>query len=295
MFQDTAYDWQYTTEPQKHAPNKALGAGRSKWLQGKGLGGTSLLNYMLYIRGHPKDFDEWTSMGAEGWSYKDVLPYFKKSERYHGKEDFDTAYHNDKGPLGVQQMPNDPTIEYRTIYESALNEMGLEGGDCNGKEQNVRYWYQSTQDNGKRADTYSAFAEPWVGNGLTVLTYAHATKLILDGGGKVMKGIKVERFGQKLDLFARKEVIVSAGAIGSPHLLMLSGIGPKKHLTDIGIETIHDLPGVGANLQNHLFTPLEILNTEDATKWLAASLFLHCSQSHELLEIFLWTFVRSLG
>jgi choline dehydrogenase len=273
MFQDTAYDWQYTTEPQKHAPLKAFKGGRSKWARGKGLGGSSLLNYMAYVRGHPKDFDEWASLGAEGWSYKDVLPVFKKSERYHDSEDFNPTYHNDKGQLGVRTYSKEHSVGYSAILDSALSEMGLKYGDYNGKDQNVKYKFQNTQNSGKRADTYSTFADHWVGKGLKVLTYAHATKLNLDRVGKVTKGIKVERFGQELDLFAHKEVIVSAGAIGSPQLLMLSGIGPKKHLEDIGIQTAHDLPGVGSNLQDHLLTPFEFINTAEETSWLGSSLY----------------------
>jgi choline dehydrogenase-like flavoprotein len=147
------------------------------------------------------------------------------------------------------------------IIDKSFEELGMKKGDYNGKEQNVAYTGQFSQNSGWRADTYTNFAEPWIGKGLTVLAYAQATKLILDG--KTVIGVEVERFGQKLQLFADKEVIVSAGAVGSPQLLMLSGIGPQKHLEEVGIKPFYDLPGVGSNLQDHIIAPFEVVSTND--------------------------------
>ena len=201
---------------------------KSNWPRGKGLGGSSLLNYMQYMRGHPKDYDEWSELGGEGWSYEDVLPYFKKSQRYHESDDFDETYHGADGPMGVRKLPA-YSCKMSTLMEKSLNDtLGLEKGDCNGKNQNVIWQSQFNQNSGRRADSYSCFAAPYVGKGLTVLTFAHATKLIMSD--LTATGVEVERFGNKLKLFAKNEVIVSAGAIGSPQLLMLSGNGPIHYL-----------------------------------------------------------------
>jgi choline dehydrogenase-like flavoprotein len=222
--------------------------------------GTSHLNYMLYVRGHSKDYDEWASLGADGWAYNDVLPYFKKSQRFHESAGFDAKYQGDKGPLGIRTLPaySSPAND---IIDKAFEELGMKQGDYNGKDQNVAFTGQFNQNSGWRADTFTNFAEPWIGKGLTVLAYAQATKLILDD--KTVKGVEVERFGQKLHLFADKEVIVSAGAVGSPQLLMLSGIGPKKNLEEVGIKPVHDLPGVGSNLQDHVMMSFEVISTND--------------------------------
>jgi choline dehydrogenase-like flavoprotein len=260
MFQKTAYDWQYKAVPQKHATMRFVEGGQSSWPRGKALGGSSLLNYMFYVRGHSKDYDEWASLGADGWAYKDVLPYFKKSQRFHESPGFDADYQGDKGPLGVRTLPA-YSCPANDIIDKSFEELGMKKGDYNGEDQNVAFTGQFNQNSGRRADSYTVFAEPWVGKGLTVLTYAQATKLILDG--KTVKGVEVERFGQKLNLFADKEVIVSAGAVGSPQLLMLSGIGPKKHLEEVGINPVHDSPGVGSNLQDHLIMSFEVVSTND--------------------------------
>jgi choline dehydrogenase len=177
---------------------------------------------MQYMRGHPKDYDEWSELGGDGWTYEDVLPYFKKSQRYHESDDFDETYHGADGPMGVRKLPA-YSCKMSTLMEKSLNDtLGLEKGDCNGKNQNVIWQSQFNQNSGRRADSYSCFAAPYVGKGLTVLTFAHATKLIMSDD-LTAKGVEVERFGNKLELFAKNEVIVSAGAIGSPQLLMLSG------------------------------------------------------------------------
>ena len=173
------------------------------------------------MRGNPKDYDEWSELGADGWSYEDVLPYFKKSQRYHESDDFDETYQGTDGPMGVRKLPQ-YSNKMNSLIEASMNDtLGLEKGDCNAKNQNVIWQSQFNQNSGRRADSYSCFADPYVGKGLTVLTFAHATKILMSG--LTAKGVEVERFGQKLELFATKEVIVSAGSIGSPQLLMLSG------------------------------------------------------------------------
>ena len=194
---------------------------KSNWPRGKGLGGSSLLNYMQYMRGNPRDYDEWSDLGATGWSYENVLPYFKKSQRYHESDDFNENYHGTDGPMGVRKLPQ-YSCKMSYLIEAGLNDtLGLEKADCNGKNQNVIWQSQFNQNSGRRADSYSCFAAPQVGKGLTVLTFAHATKIIMSS--LVAKGVEVERFGQKLEFYAKNEVIISAGSIGSPQLLMLSG------------------------------------------------------------------------
>lgn len=268
-FQMTAYDWMYRTEPQKHAM-KGMNEHRSNWPRGLGLGGTSLLNYMQYVRGNTQDYDEWESLGNPGWSFRDVLPYFKKSQRFHeGKAD--PRFQGTKGPLSVRKMPYFTKIN--SLYIQAAEELGFQIGDYNGVMQDLPHFYyaQVNQNEGWRADSYSTFAQPYVGNGLTLLTYAHATKLLLDKDKVV--GVSVQRFGQNLNLRAKKEVILSAGAVGSPHILMLSGIGPKNHLNNIGVPVVKDLPGVGSNLQDHIFTVLS-LQVDNKKERLGSSSFL---------------------
>ena len=176
---------------------------------------------MLYVRGNPKDYDEWSDLGATGWSYQDVLPYFKKSQHYHESDDFDEKYQGTGGPLGVRKLPQ-YSCKMSHLIEASLNDtLGLEKGDCNGGNQNVIYQGQFNQRSGRRSDSYSSFAEKYVSKGLTVLTFAHASKIIMSG--LVAKGVEVERFGEKFEFYAQNEVILSAGAIGSPQLLMLSG------------------------------------------------------------------------
>ena len=272
-FQRTAYDWQYKIEPQKYAPLKGIQNGAGNWPRGKGLGGSSLLNYMQYMRGHPRDYDEWVDLGAEGWSYQEVLPYFKKSERLHeSPEDVNSKYHGESGPMSVRRMP-DVSCPMGRIIEASLDDVltDMKRGDCNAENQNVIWRTQTNLKSGRRADAFSSFAAPYEGKGLTVLTYAHATKIIFEG--LEAKGIEVERFGQSLQYFAKKEVIVSTGAIASPQLLMLSGIGPKKHLQEHGIKPLLDKPGVGANLQDHLLHFLEAFTEDESQERLGVSPF----------------------
>ena len=238
--------------------NITIPGGRSSWPRGKALGGSSLLNYMLYVRGHAQDYDEWASLGNEGWSYKEVLPFFKKSERLYDSElHVEPEYHGTDGPKSVRETPTFYAKAYQVIQDSLVDVLGLPIGDYNGKNQNVVYRGQYSVKNGRRADTYTSFAAPYAGKGLTVLTFAHATKVIMEGN--VAKGVEVERFGQKLEYLAKNEVILSAGAIGSPQILMLSGIGPWDHLKDMGVPTlVLDKPGVGSNLQDHILLAFEI-------------------------------------
>ncbi len=240
--QFTSYDWQYKTVPQKHTL-QALKERKSNWPRGKVLGGSSQLNSMAYVRGNAKDFDEWAALGNRGWSYKDVLPFFTKSEDFYGSKDsIDLEYHGKGGLMGVRTIPD--VSDLSIAFEDGLGEMGISSGDYNGKEQNVHFRMQANQNSGWRADSYSTFAKPFVGKGLTVLTHAQATQVLFKDNSKEVVGVKVTRFDQEMNLFAKKEVVLSAGSIGSPHILMLSGIGPKQQLDKVGINTLVNLPGM---------------------------------------------------
>ena len=252
------YMWPIHTTPQ----NKSLHSytnNQIKIAQGKSLGGSSALNYMLYVRGNPKDYDEWENMGNPGWGWKDTEPYFRKLEYLHNfgdiQKDEDKSIDKTDGRLHV--MPTGEQTFGSKIMLDAFQETGYKlFRDYNRENigQEGAFKAQVSQKNGFRADAYSSF----IGDhgldkkdNLKVLTHAQASQIILDANKRAV-GIKVTRFGQKMIFKAKKEVIVAAGAANSPKLLMLSGIGPKDHLEELGISVKHELPGVGANLQDHL-------------------------------------------
>ncbi|MGH9509113.1 MAG: GMC family oxidoreductase [Terriglobales bacterium] len=239
-------DWAYFTEPQAHLHNRRL-----YWPRGKVLGGSSSINAMIYIRGHRSDYDHWSALGNPGWSYAEVLPFFKKSERYqHGASEF----HGADGPLSVAEL------EYVNPLSRAFVEAGMETGlrrndDFNGGSQEGVGIYHVTQRGGRRHSAADAFLKPALGRGnLSVRTLARATRVLVEG--KRATAVEWLEKGGKQQARARREVILSGGAVNSPQLLMLSGIGPAVHLRDRGIAVIADLPGVGRNLQDHMFLPV---------------------------------------
>jgi choline dehydrogenase-like flavoprotein len=216
--------------------------------RGRALGGTSAINAMVYIRGHPSDYDHWASLGNTGWSYAEVLPYFKRAEcNTRGADD----YHGDAGPLGVADLRTDNPFHDR--YRSAAEEAGFAlNPDFNGADQEGLGVYQVTQVNGERCSAARAYLQPWVGarSNLHVLTRTHAQRILLEGQRAV--GVEVLRGGRRETLHARREVVLAAGAFHSPQLLMLSGIGDGEALQRMGIEVRQHLPGVGGNLQDHI-------------------------------------------
>jgi len=253
-------DWQYKSVKQTGAALQA--GGISNWPRGKVLGGSSMLNYMIYMRGHSGDYDEWSSLGVEGWAYKDVLPFFKKSENYVDDLQNDDPFHGRGGPLGTAKNSfSDPITD---VFLKAGEEMGYGIGDMNGAGENGIFSYTPvTLKKGERTGTYRAFAEKQVGKNLRVITQSHATKLVLEGD--VVKGVQVSRFGREETFYASGEVILSAGAIGTPQILMLSGIGDKKDLEELGIKSVLHSPHVGKNLQDHLVVVLPMTAPENAT------------------------------
>ena len=238
--------WGWHTVPQKHMGNLVM-----RYTQAKVIGGGSTVNAQIYTRGNAQDYDEWRQLGCVGWSYEDVLPYFKKSE---DNDTFDNVFHATGGPLGVSQ-PSAP-LPICEAYFKAANELGIPtNSDVNGETQDGVGFYQLTQRNALRSSASAAFLDPARSRAnLTVKTKAEVLSLKTEKGKAV--GIEVFKGGQNKTIHADQEVIVSSGAIGSPRLLMLSGIGPADHLQELGVRTVLDKPEVGSNLQDHvdLFT-----------------------------------------
>ncbi|XP_043597207.1 glucose dehydrogenase [FAD, quinone]-like [Bombus pyrosoma] len=245
----TQIDWKYKTEPNKNFC-RAMEGGQCNWPRGKVIGGTSMLNYMLYIRGNKKDYDMWEQLGNTGWSYDDVLQYFKKSEDNQNPVYAQTPYHSTGGYLTVQEAPWHTPLT--TAFIQAGLEMGYENRDINGERHTGFMFAQGTIRHGSRCSTAKAFLRPIrTRKNLHVAMEAHVTKILIDPSSKEAYGVEFVRDGKTLRVTAKKEVIVSAGSINSPQLLMLSGIGPKEQLLKHGIPVIQDLR-VGHNLQDHV-------------------------------------------
>lgn len=243
QLQDSVYDWGYRSVPQKNL------YGRRIFLpQGKALGGSSAINYMIYMRGHRNDYDHWQNLGNPGWGYDAVLPYFIKAEQ---NLTFIDAFHGNKGPVTVTSHPAGNLLVER--YFAAAQQAGIPfNPDFNGADQEGVGPMQATIANGQRCSTATAYLEPVRSRpNLTVLPHALATRLIIKHGRAI--GVEYLRLGSAEAAFSG-EVILAAGAIRSPHLLMLSGIGAANDLETSGIKVLADLPGVGRNLQDHLHT-----------------------------------------
>ncbi|HUS21231.1 MAG TPA: GMC family oxidoreductase N-terminal domain-containing protein [Aeromicrobium sp.] len=252
-------DWMFTGDPGK--AGKGLVGGRMFAPRGKMLGGSSGINYMAYVRGHPGDFDAWAAGGADGWSYADVLPYFRKSEHLvpSGDVPIDSEAHGTDGPLGVSVRQ--PVIPGAEAFVKAASEAGIPVGDYNGRDRGgptgAVSLMQTTTLAGKRSSTFHAFLEgkPETRPNLMIVTEAQATRIVLEGEPGSLRATGVEYVGTDGEthvLQARNEVIISAGAFQSPQLLMLSGIGPADHLAEVGIDCVVDAPEVGQNLKDHL-------------------------------------------
>lgn len=235
-------NWAFQTEPQA-----GLNGRRGYQPRGKVLGGSSSVNAMIYARGHRADYDAWAAAGNAGWSWDEVLPYFKRAE--HNERGAD-AFHGTGGPLNVMDLRS--PHRFGPIFVEAGRQAGYpENRDFNGPEQEGVGLYQVTHKNGERCSAAKAYLLPHRGRpNLHVLTGAHATRVLLEGRRAV--GVAFRQGGSERTLRARREVILSAGALLSPQLLMLSGIGPGEHLRALGLPVAHDLPGVGRNLHDHV-------------------------------------------
>ena len=246
-------DWCFQTEPDPGLNGRSI-----DWPRGKVLGGSSSINGLLYVRGQPEDYDRWRQMGNTGWGWDDVLPLFRKAESYDRGED---AFRGRSGPLGVSESPNRRPV-CDAWLEAAVTAGYAKNQDYNGSRQEGVGHFQVTTRNGRRCSAAVGFLRPAKGRGnLRVITKALATRIVFSGNRAVGVAYR-DKSGQEQLVRSAAEVIVSTGAIGSPHLLMLSGIGDGEWLRELGIEPVADLPGVGKNLQDHLQARVVYKTTE---------------------------------
>lgn len=235
-------NWNYSAEGTEGSAGR-----RIAWPRGKTLGGSSSINGMLYVRGNPADFDGWARMGCAGWSFDDVLPFFRKSEQYI--QGGDPEFRGQDGPLKVE--------DYRTIlplthqFIKAARQTGVRySDDLNGRNQEGVGYSQMTRNGRWRGSTARTFLKQAQDRAnLRIETQALVNRLLIEG--KRCTGVTFRQHGQETTVRASREVILCGGAVNSPHLLQISGIGPGQHLQSIGVPVLHDLPGVGANLQDH--------------------------------------------
>ncbi|WP_299371846.1 GMC family oxidoreductase N-terminal domain-containing protein [uncultured Kiloniella sp.] len=236
-------NWMYLTEADKGTANR-----QSYWPRGKVLGGSSSINAMVYIRGHKKDYDDWAAIGNPGWSYQDVLPYFKKSEINQLSDD---GYRGTEGAMHVSDVSKDLHPLCQNFIRSG-QELGLAYNEnFNGAEQEGIGLYQTTTRNGFRESAAKAFLHPALKRkNLKLVTHAHVSKVLFEG--KIAVGVQYVRKGKTSTVTAKKEIILSGGSINSPQLLQLSGVGPKTLLDEHNIPIVVNSPAVGQNLQDHI-------------------------------------------
>jgi choline dehydrogenase-like flavoprotein len=235
-------NWAFDTVPQK-----GLNGRIGYQPRGKGLGGSSAINAMVYIRGHRSDYDQWAALGNPGWSFSDVLPYFKRSE---DNADFGGEYHGKGGPLAVNKLRTDNPVQQIFLQGAREGQFRIRE-DFNAEDHEGLGIYQVTQKNGERWSAARAYLHPHMGSraNLRVETGAHATRILSEGKRAV--GVEYRQGKELKQVRARREVIVSSGAFQTPQLLMLSGVGDATALGKHGIDSVHHLPGVGYNLQDH--------------------------------------------
>jgi choline dehydrogenase len=239
---NTKFDWGFRTCAQAELHNRQI-----YYPRGRTIGGTGSINYMIYLRGHPSDFNYWSQLGCEGWGWNDVLPYFKRSEDNRKHTD---DLHGASGPVVVDdQSERSPLTE---IFVDACQDTGIPfNPDLNGAEIEGCGYFPATLENNERCSSATAYLKPAGSReNLTIESGATVTRIVLKGNRAV--GVDYFRHGQSFHAHAGSEIILCAGAIGSPQLLQLSGIGPPALLKSAGVEALHDLPGVGENLQDHL-------------------------------------------
>ena len=272
-------NWAFETVPQA-----GLNGRRGYQPRGKVLGGSSSINAMCYVRGPREDYDQWAAEGNAGWGFDDLLPYFKRAE--HNERGAD-AFHGSGGPLNVMDLrsPN----RFGPVFVEAARQAGYPlNPDFNGARQEGVGMYQVTHKNGERFSAAKAYLTPSLGRkNLTLMTGAHTTRVLLEGKRAV--GVEVRVGGELKQLKAQREVLLCAGALQSPQLLMLSGIGPGAQLQKHGIATVHDLPGVGANLHDHIDV-VQVVNTPQVKDLFGLSL---TGAVNAIKGIFEWRRARS--
>ncbi len=249
------YDWGFQTEPEPHLGGRVLATPR-----GKVIGGSSSINGMVYVRGHAKDFDHWAESGATGWSYADVLPYFRRMENWH--EDADAEWRGHEGPLHVTRGGRANPLF------NAFIEAGMQAGypvtrDYNGQQQEGFGAMEATIWRGRRWSAANAYLRPALKRPNCGIIRALARRVVIEDGRAV--GVEVTRKGRTEIIRARREVVLAASSINSPKLLMLSGIGPGAHLAEQGIPVVADRAGVGQNLQDHLEIYMQFAASQPVT------------------------------
>ena len=252
----SAVDWGFWTEEQPQVNNRKIYLPR-----GKTLGGSSSTNAMAYVRGNCADYDHWANLGNKGWDFNSILPYFKRSENHHQLDQVEADYHSDQGELDVC-LPTRFKTPFVDDFVAACAAVGIpENKDYNGAKQEGAGLLQSTIKNGKRASGAASFLKPVLSrNNLTVITHAQVSKIHFDEKRAV--AVSYTKGGKSHRVEAAAEIIVSAGAFQSPQLLMVSGIGNAPELKAQSIDCVHNLPGVGKNLQDHIFFPISSLAKE---------------------------------
>src|SRR5215469_11184447 len=280
-------DYAYSTEPQEHALKTSV-----FWPRGKVLGGSGALNGTIYVRGARQDFDNWAYNGAAGWSYEEVLPYFKRSEDFEAGASY---YHGSGGPLPVTRIQNPNPVSLAFLDSCAAYGLPL-NEDCNGAEITGAGLTHLTVRDGRRASAWTSFVLPVLNSPLlTVIIDAQVSGLIFDGSGRAA-GVRLSREArhyvsrtdaassvpspalppwQATELRCSGDVIVCAGVVGSPQLLLLSGVGPADDLRPLGIEVTADLPGVGANLHDHLLAEILWASAREVPPGQANNLEMH--------------------
>ncbi|OYR11020.1 choline dehydrogenase [Brucella grignonensis] len=256
------YDWGFSTEPEPHIGGRSLVTPR-----GKVVGGSSSINGMVYVRGHARDYDHWSESGARGWSYADVLPYFKRMENSRGGQD---GWRGTDGPLHIQRGRRDNPLF--KAFVDAGHQAGFEvTKDYNGQKQEGFGPMEQTIHNGRRWSAANAYLKPALKRPNVKLVKGLARKIVLEGKRAV--GVEIEAGRTFSTIRARREVIIAASSINSPKLLMLSGIGPAAQLKEHGIDVVADRPGVGQNLQDHLEVYIQQECTQPITLYSKLNLF----------------------
>ena len=257
------YNWQYHTEPEPHLGGRSMHCPR-----GKALGGSSSINGLVYIRGNPLDFERWQDEGADGWGYASVLPYFKRAET---RDDGGTEYRGGNGPLHTRYGPLDNPL-YQSWIEAAQQAGYPATEDVNGFQQEGFGRMDMTVYRGQRWSAANAYLRPAMKRpNLTVRAHSTATQILMDG--RRATGIAYRQGDTARTALARREVILSGGPINSPQLLKLSGIGPAAEIKSFGLDVVHDLPGVGENLQDHLEFYFQVAVTQPITLYSSMGLF----------------------
>ena len=260
------YDWGFASEPEP-----GLGGRRLVTPRGKVVGGSSSINGMVYVRGHARDFDHWAESGATGWSYADVLPYYKRMEHWHdGGHGGDPDWRGRSGPMHVTRGPRENPLFH--AFVKAGEEAGFElTPDYNGEKQEGFGPMEQTVWKGRRWSTANAYLKPALKRANLDMVRCFARRVVIENGRAV--GVEIERGGKVGIVRARREVILAASSINTPKLLMLSGIGPAEHLAEHGIEVVADRAGVGKNLQDHLEVYVQQASTQPITLYKHWNLF----------------------